>query len=84
MCKYCKLEQGSPGERLNDIPTIGTIKDGSTIITLGLWRYIDEDNYKNRTRALLIQENVKSTDGLHTVAEKAIEINYCPFCGEKL
>lgn len=84
MCKFCKLEQGVPGERYNEIPTVGVLKDGHTIVELKLWRYIDEDDYKGRTRALLMEQSVKLSDGLHTVMQKKIDIKYCPFCGEKL
>lgn len=83
MCKYCKLEPGVPGERLNGVQRIGDITDGCTSFNLMLNRYIDDDA-GTRICELIIEEAIELSDGEHTVQEKYIPIKYCPFCGEEL
>lgn len=83
MCKYCKMNPGVPGEWTNEAQTIGCVKDGSTVFTAMLNRYVDEGS-DYRANELVLDQSVRMSDGLHTVQQKIIHIKYCPFCGEKL
>jgi hypothetical protein len=84
MCTYCKLEQGvTPEERLNNVPTIGELRDGHASFKLMLNRYIDDDA-DTRICELIIEQAIELSDGEYTVQEKHIPIKYCPFCGEEL
>ena len=82
MCKYCKLEQGNPGERFNDTPTIGELRDGHQTIELLLNRYISEDD-NTCMNELIVQQSLASDFGGNIIQSISIPIKYCPFCGEE-
>lgn len=81
MCKYCKLEQGNPGEMLNNAPTIGELKDGHQVIELLLNRYITDDTH---VCELVVLQSLAPNFGGDIIQSKSIPIKYCPFCGEEL
>ena len=86
MCKYCKFTYVDEeiGERSNKVKRITKIRyDDHRFIEVQLYRYrVDDGSYSNN--ALILDDVIKLKDGLHTVEEHPIKINYCPFCGEKL
>ena len=83
MCKYCELKPGVPGEWTNENQDIDCLEEGHTLFVATLNRYVldDEDYHQGE---LILSQEVSLSDGLHTVQQKIIPINYCPFCGEKL
>ena len=85
MCKYCELEFiPETGEKTNNVVTVMTIKDGNRIIDLWMNRYIDEER-DVRNNELIINDGIVALYGdVYSVNEKHINIEYCPFCGEKL
>ena len=84
MCKYCELTNtGVPGERTNEGVSIGSIVDGSQIIDLIFFRYLDEEN-GDWANELIIDKAVGINSNKYTVKSERIRINYCPFCGEEL
>lgn len=84
MCKYCKhtYVDKKIGERSNNIKNITTIRDGYHVLSLDIYTYRTDDG--DTTNELILENLIRLNDGLHTVAQKNISINYCPFCGEKL
>ena len=85
MCKYCKLKEIGKNEYSNENPTIGKLKDGSQSYEIWLSRYISESDNVHRGELIMVHmfECLGSFYD-EIVKQKSIEINYCPFCGEKL
>lgn len=86
MCKYCEFTYVDEeiGERSNEVKRITEIRiDDRRFIEVQLNRYrVDDGSYSNNE--LILDDVIKLKNGLHTVDERHIKINYCPFCGEKL
>ena len=81
MCKYCKLKETKiPGELTNDYRSIGSIKDGINIFSLIMNRY----KCTSRINELMLEQSVCINGAEYVVKTKAIQIKYCPFCGEEL
>ncbi len=84
MCRYCDLiETGVGQEKTNDNVIIGTVRDGSQIFDLTLFRYIDEEN-NERYNELILEISVDVRGHVYPLKQENIKINYCPFCGKEL
>lgn len=83
MCKYCEFTYVDKinGEMSNDVKLITSIQHGCYVLDLSIFRYRVNDRIAN---SLIMNNAVELRDGLHTVEERHIRINYCPFCGEEL
>lgn len=86
MCKYCEFTYVNEeiGERSNENKDIDYFEEGPHILCLSMNRYDDGDGYPINELILEHMVELQHTTGLHTVVDKHIPINYCPFCGEKL
>ena len=82
MCKYCKFTYIDLDEKSNDVKRIKRIRYGKYVTDVSINRYQCDDN--PTINELIIDDAVELRDGLYTVNETHIKINYCPFCGEKL
>lgn len=86
MCKYCEFTYVDEeiGERSNEAKRITEIRiDERRFIEVQLNRYRVDDGNRS-SNSLILDDAIKLRDGIHTVEEHHIRINYCPFCGEKL
>lgn len=85
MCKYCEthVEDEAIGEMTNDCAWIMSIKDGTRLMELWLNRYIVEKDGTHQN-TLIMDNSVEFKNGVYSMGQVAIEIKYCPFCGEKL
>ena len=84
MCKYCEFTyvDKNNGEMSNDVKRITRIRNGSYVLDLFIHRYYNGNDC--RENELILDSAVELCDGLHTVEERHIKINYCPFCGGEL
>lgn len=83
MCTYCELKQDVLNTWINELPVIGSFREGHTLFECKLNRYVDYDE-NDHIGELILEEAVDLSDGTYTVQQKIVPIKYCPFCGEKL
>ena len=81
MCKYCEYTYIGEHEKSNDNKDIDFIEEGHHVLHLSINRYDDGVHSNNE---LILDSTVVINGHVYTIVDKHININYCPFCGEKL